>query len=87
MVKIHAGRAAKHPKPAQEEARKADVVGKTTIVKPQNVNPISPQVTGPKALKSVNGVHAVNGVNGINGIPKDAEDALRQGEPTVAVSP
>ena len=84
MVKIHAGRKAKHPQPAQEEARKADVVGKTIIVKPQNIDHITPQIQ--ITVDGVNGSHPVNGVNGVNGISKDAKEALKQGEPMVAVS-
>ncbi|KAL5525652.1 hypothetical protein ACEPAG_6988 [Sanghuangporus baumii] len=76
MTKIKAGQTAKLAPPAQEEAQKSDVAGRTTIVKQKNVNvdTNTPQITG------------ANGVNGVNGISHDDKEALKQGEPQIAVS-
>ncbi|KAL5486141.1 TPS1 [Sanghuangporus weigelae] len=73
MTKIQAGQTAKLAPPAQEEAQKSDVAGRTTIVKQKNVNvdAITPQITG---------------ANGVNGISHDDKEALKQGEPQIAVS-
>ncbi|EJD06928.1 TPS1 protein [Fomitiporia mediterranea MF3/22] len=77
MTKISAGDSGKLSAPAHKEASKADVAGKTTILKQnEGVNRITPHV---------NGVNGVNGVKGMDGIPHDAKEGLKQGEPQVAV--
>lgn len=89
MTKIKAGEKEKLSAPAQAEARKADVAGKTTILKQDNVGPITPNTTG---MNGVNGVNGAKGVNGIydkpldpEGVVYDAKEAIKQGEPQVAV--
>ena len=83
MTKIKAGEKGKLAGPAHDEAQKADVAGKTTILKKENVDPITPNSTG------LNGVNGVNGVNGKmpdnEDTVRDAKQAIKQGEPQVAV--
>ena len=64
MTKIQAGEQTTMSEPAHEEAKRADIAGKTKIVSPG----VDDRTNGHAIPNGVNGnVEKINGVNGING--------------------
>ncbi|KAH8117854.1 TPS1 protein [Phellopilus nigrolimitatus] len=100
MTKIRAsGDEANMCEPAKEEARNADIAGKTVLVNSDEIKGVNGiNGAGVASINGVNGVNGASGINGVNGVSGmasgvdshanalGAAEGLASGESQVAVS-
>ena len=80
MTKINLSESPTLEAPAHDEAKGADVAGKTELVNKENINGTAHTIVG-KAFD-----HTKEAVEGAKGLVNEAKEAMAQGEPHVAFS-